>query len=451
MLAGDGPHGFSPLMEHFLAGQLAAQRELTYFFAPEHQLLQAVRAPAASPRPRSPGARTTAPARCGWSATARRCGWRTGCPGGDVNPYLAVAALIAAGLHGIENGLPLEPSSPATPTTRTSRGCPANLRDAADAVRRQRARRGRVRHGGRRALRQRRPRRARRLRRGRHRLGAAAVASSGCEHPAAARPAPATRRPLIGLTTYRERAVTGVWDSRVRAAAQRLRRRRGAGGRRPGAAAAAGTRRRRGRRRASTAWCWPAGRTSTRTRYRQRPAPARPRSSASGRDDWELRAARRARWRPTCPVLGVCRGRAAAQRGARRHASTSTSPTRVGHAAAPARPPAVFGTRRRVTVSPGSVLAPAARPRPYRAPATTTRPSTELGAGARWRPRWSDDDDGRGGRDARQRASPSACSGIPRQDGGRPAAVRGAGRGGRRQEQHRNRGRMTDNEPCPRP
>ncbi len=34
VLAGDGPHGFSPLMEHFLAGQLACLRELTYFFAP---------------------------------------------------------------------------------------------------------------------------------------------------------------------------------------------------------------------------------------------------------------------------------------------------------------------------------------------------------------------------------------------------------------------------------
>ena len=30
-------------------------------------------------------------------------------PGGDVNPYLAVSALIAAGLHGIENELPLGP------------------------------------------------------------------------------------------------------------------------------------------------------------------------------------------------------------------------------------------------------------------------------------------------------------------------------------------------------
>ena len=29
-------------------------------------------------------------------------------PGGDVNPYLAVAGMVAAGLHGIHQGLPLE-------------------------------------------------------------------------------------------------------------------------------------------------------------------------------------------------------------------------------------------------------------------------------------------------------------------------------------------------------
>lgn len=34
VLAGDGEHGFTPLMEHFLAGQLAALRQLTYFLAP---------------------------------------------------------------------------------------------------------------------------------------------------------------------------------------------------------------------------------------------------------------------------------------------------------------------------------------------------------------------------------------------------------------------------------
>ena len=46
----------------------------------EHQLLQALRRRAASPRPRSPGGSTTARARCGSSATATACASRTGCP-----------------------------------------------------------------------------------------------------------------------------------------------------------------------------------------------------------------------------------------------------------------------------------------------------------------------------------------------------------------------------------
>ena len=41
-------------------------------------------------------------------ARRRAPGWRTGCPGGDVNPYLALAAMLAGGLHGIEQELALE-------------------------------------------------------------------------------------------------------------------------------------------------------------------------------------------------------------------------------------------------------------------------------------------------------------------------------------------------------
>ena len=46
-------------------------------------------------------------------------------PGGDVNPYLALAAMLAGGLHGIEQELELEPASAATPTSPTSRRCRA--------------------------------------------------------------------------------------------------------------------------------------------------------------------------------------------------------------------------------------------------------------------------------------------------------------------------------------
>ena len=75
----------------------------------EHQLLQAVRRRARSRRRRSRGARTTAPARCAWSATAPSARMENRLPGGDVNPYLALAAMLAGGLHGIEEGLELEP------------------------------------------------------------------------------------------------------------------------------------------------------------------------------------------------------------------------------------------------------------------------------------------------------------------------------------------------------
>ncbi len=125
VLAGDGAHGFSPMMEHFLAGQLAALRELTLFLAPNvNSYKRYVRG-------------SFAPTAVAWGLDNRTCALRVvghgpslrfenRVPGGDANPYLAVAALVAAGLHGIEQELPLEPafegnaygsSKPTVPTT----------------------------------------------------------------------------------------------------------------------------------------------------------------------------------------------------------------------------------------------------------------------------------------------------------------------------------------------
>jgi len=53
-------------------------------------------------------------------------------PGGDVNPYLAVAAMIAAGLHGIDNELPLEPAFEGNAYTDPGPRVPPTLRDALD-------------------------------------------------------------------------------------------------------------------------------------------------------------------------------------------------------------------------------------------------------------------------------------------------------------------------------
>jgi glutamine synthetase len=53
-------------------------------------------------------------------------------PGGDVNPYLALAAVVAAGLHGIENELPLEPAFEGNAYGSDKPRVPTTLRDAAE-------------------------------------------------------------------------------------------------------------------------------------------------------------------------------------------------------------------------------------------------------------------------------------------------------------------------------
>jgi glutamine synthetase len=56
-------------------------------------------------------------------------------PGADVNPYLAYAALIAAGLHGIEHRLELEPAFEGDAyKARDIREVPKTLREAIDCL-----------------------------------------------------------------------------------------------------------------------------------------------------------------------------------------------------------------------------------------------------------------------------------------------------------------------------
>ncbi|HET6289216.1 MAG TPA: glutamine synthetase family protein [Amycolatopsis sp.] len=133
VLAGDGPGGFSPLMEHFLAGQLAGLRELTYFLAPNINSYKRF----------VPG--SFAPTAVAWGTDNRTCALRVvgqgeslrtenRVPGGDVNPYLAVAALIAAGLHGIENELELEPEFQGNAYGSGKPTVPTTLREAAELL-----------------------------------------------------------------------------------------------------------------------------------------------------------------------------------------------------------------------------------------------------------------------------------------------------------------------------
>ncbi|MEV1119859.1 glutamine synthetase family protein [Actinosynnema sp. NPDC049800] len=126
-------HGRSKLMEHFMAGQLAALRELTYFLAPNIN----------SYKRYAQG--SFAPTAVAWGRDNRTCALRVvghgqslrfenRVPGADVNPYLAVAALIAAGLHGVENELPLEEEFTGNAYTSDKPTVPATLRDAASLL-----------------------------------------------------------------------------------------------------------------------------------------------------------------------------------------------------------------------------------------------------------------------------------------------------------------------------
>jgi len=108
---GEDGHGRSRVFEHFIAGQLAATRELAYFFAPNVNSYKRY------------AWGSFAPTTLVWGIDNRTCGFRvvghgqglrleSRIAGADVNPYLAFSAMIAAGLHGIDNELALEPAYP---------------------------------------------------------------------------------------------------------------------------------------------------------------------------------------------------------------------------------------------------------------------------------------------------------------------------------------------------
>jgi glutamine synthetase len=97
----------TPLYDHFVAGVLATMVDFTLFYAPNVNSYKRF------------AAGSFAPTAVAWGLDNRTCAVRlvgqgpgarmeNRLPGGDVNPYLALAAMVAGGLHGIENELPLE-------------------------------------------------------------------------------------------------------------------------------------------------------------------------------------------------------------------------------------------------------------------------------------------------------------------------------------------------------
>jgi glutamine synthetase len=131
IFAGDKAHGFSEVFEHFLAGQLAYAREFSLFFAPNvNSYKRFVEG-------------SFAPTALLWGLDNRTCSFRVvghgssirvecRIPGGDVNPYLAVAALVAAGLRGVEESLTLPPAFEGNAYAADAARVPTSLHEALD-------------------------------------------------------------------------------------------------------------------------------------------------------------------------------------------------------------------------------------------------------------------------------------------------------------------------------
>jgi glutamine synthetase len=102
-------HGMSELMRQFVAGQLAYAREITWFLAPYINSYKRFQAGTFAPTKAiwSMDNRTAGFRLCGAGTKGIRIECRIG--GADLNPYLAFAALIAAGLAGVEQKMKLEP------------------------------------------------------------------------------------------------------------------------------------------------------------------------------------------------------------------------------------------------------------------------------------------------------------------------------------------------------
>jgi glutamine synthetase len=132
----DGENAFageSETFRQFLAGWIAGARELAIFLAPTINSYKRY------------ASGSWAPTTLAWGYDNRTCGFRivghdrsqrveTRIPGGDVNPYLAFAALLAAGLHGMEQGLELPPPLEGNAYESDAERFPSTLREAIEAL-----------------------------------------------------------------------------------------------------------------------------------------------------------------------------------------------------------------------------------------------------------------------------------------------------------------------------
>lgn len=127
-----GAGGRTPLYDHFIAGVLATMRDFTVLYAPNINSYKRFADGSFAPTAVAWGLdnRTCAVRLVGSGGSARM---ENRLPGGDVNPYLALAAMLAGGLHGIENELPLEAELSGNAYTSDKPHVPFTLREAREA------------------------------------------------------------------------------------------------------------------------------------------------------------------------------------------------------------------------------------------------------------------------------------------------------------------------------
>jgi glutamine synthetase len=132
----DGENAFAgggEVFDGFLAGWIAHSKEFALFLAPTINSYKRY------------AAGSWAPTTLAWGHDNRTCGFRivghgksqrveTRIPGGDVNPYLAFAALLAAGLDGLEQGLELPPALEGNAYESDAARFPSSLREAVAAL-----------------------------------------------------------------------------------------------------------------------------------------------------------------------------------------------------------------------------------------------------------------------------------------------------------------------------
>ena len=123
--------GQSEMFDHFLAGIMATMREFTLLYAPNVNSYKRF----------APG--SFAPTAIAWGHDNRTCALRVvghgaglrvenRVPGGDVNPYLAVAAMLAGGVYGIREQLRLEPAFVGNAYVSDKPHVPSTLLEARD-------------------------------------------------------------------------------------------------------------------------------------------------------------------------------------------------------------------------------------------------------------------------------------------------------------------------------